>query len=189
MDDEKDLSRDENEEDRPPKDPKNGLYTVLSLLIFAVCYIGYRFISANISFVYALHEDTPGDQLRAAVCQQMDVTLPEGAELLYIRLHRNFDADRLYLSLALPDDMTEEDFAERFIPYRCGNTVVDERFTVYPQADRKADYIFGDQYVNIDDPLTACLIYEDNGRLIAVFSTDDYDKSISTLFDCEKIRM
>lgn len=180
----------DTDEERPPRDPKNGLYTVLSLLIFAVCYIGYRLISANITLVYALHEEAPHEQLRKAVYQQMDIGyMPEGAELMYIRLHRNFDEDRLYVSFSLPDDIDEEEFAERYIPYECGNTVIDERFAVYPEPDRKADYVFGDLYVNREDPLTSCLIYEDSGQRIAVFSTDKYDKNISSLFECDKIKV
>ncbi len=182
--------KENTDDERPPRDPKNGLYTVLSLFIFAVCYIGVRLISANITLVYALHEESPGEQLKTAVYQQMNIKeMPEGAELMYIRLHRNFDEDRLYMSFLLPYDLDEEDFADRYIPYECGNTVVDERFAVYTEPDRSTDYIFGNKYVSRENPLTSCIIYEDNGRKIAVFSTNDYDRNISTLFDCEKIAM
>lgn len=40
--DEVTVDTEENEEgQRPPVDPKNGLYTAISLIIFAVCYLGW----------------------------------------------------------------------------------------------------------------------------------------------------
>lgn len=48
----------ENDEDtRPPVDPKNKLYTFISLLIFAVLYIGWQIIKANVYFSSALYAD------------------------------------------------------------------------------------------------------------------------------------
>ena len=128
------------------------------------------------------------DQLKTAVYQQMEIPdLPSDMELIYIRLHHNFDDDRMYLAFTLPEDMDEETFAESFIPYQCGNTIVDQRFAVYPRPDANAHYVYGDMNVCIDDPLRSCLVYEEDGSTYAVYSRTDYDRGITALFDTEKI--
>ena len=178
------------EEGRPPRDPKNGLYTFLSVLICVTVSIAYKLISSRITLVYALFEPSPSDQLRTAVYDQMEMPdLPEDVSLMYIRLHRNFDKDRMYVAFELPYDTDEEDFSQRFIPYQCGNTVEDQRFAVYPDATANAHYVYGNMYVSVDDPFTSCLIYEEDGRKYAVYSSNDYDHGITTLFDTEKIRL
>ncbi|MBQ3919918.1 MAG: hypothetical protein II695_09600 [Oscillospiraceae bacterium] len=178
----------EDAEKRPPRDPKNGLYTFLSVLIFIAGTIIFRLVGDNITLVYALHEGDPGEQLKTAALRQLNIDrLPERSDVLYVRMHRNFDEDRLYLAVRLPDGTDEESFVEEYIPYQCGNPVTDERFAVYPEADAKAHYIFGDRYVSVDDPLTACIIYKENDETVAVFSSAEYDHNISQLFSAGKI--
>ena len=48
---------DNEDEGRPPVDPKNKLYTVISLLIFAVLYAGWYFIKDNFTLTYALYAE------------------------------------------------------------------------------------------------------------------------------------
>ena len=158
---------DNEDEGRPPVDPKNKLYTVISLLIFAVLYAGWYFIKDNFTLTYALYANSLTESQMAQVMNELELTeLPEGAELSYARMHRNFDSDTLYAEFRLPDGFTEdEDFAEVLIPYEYGNVAEDERFTVYPTPDMNADFVYGG----------------DDGTY-ALFRTDDCDPSVKTAF-------
>ncbi len=175
---------DKEDEGRPPVDPKNKLYTVISLLIFAVLYAGWYFIKDNFTLTYALYADSLTESQMAQVMNELELSeLPEGAELSYARMHRNFDSDTLYAEFRLPDGFTEdEDFAEALIPYEYGNVAEDERFTVYPTPDMNADFVYGDSYVCIDNPMKSCLIYEGDDGTYALFRTDDCDPSVKTAF-------
>lgn len=170
---------DRDEGDRPPVDPKNKLYTVISLLIFAVLYAGWYFIKDNFTLTYALYADSMSAEQLSLIERELEADIPEGAELEYARLHRNFDSDMLYASFRLPQDITDdENFADSLIPYRYGDVDADRQFTVYPDADMTVDYVYGDNYVCVDDPMKSCLIYEDNGETYALFRTNKYDSSV-----------
>lgn len=184
MSDEIKPAADNDDEGRPPVDPKNKLYTVISLLIFAVLYAGWYFIKENFTIAYALYADTLSEAQMTQVMNELELSkLPEGAELSYVRLHRNFDSDTLYAEFRLPDGFTEnDDFAQELIPYEYGNIAEDERFTVYPTPDMNADFVYGNSYVCIDDPLKSCLIYEGDDGTYALFRTDDYDPAVKAAF-------
>ncbi len=171
-------SSENNDEGRPPADPKNKLYTVISLLIFAVLYVGWYFIKDNFVFTYALYTENLNQEQLLIIERELQAEIPEGAELQFARLHRNFDSDMLYAAFLLPEGIEEnENFADEMIPYQYGNVVRDERFTVYPYADMTADYVYGDSYVCIDNPLRSCLIYKEDGNHYALFRTNEYDRS------------
>ena len=174
------------QDDRPPRDPNARLYTFLSLLIFAVCYIGWRLISQNIILSYALYEDTPSPELMENALSQAGLSgIPEGWELEYIRLHSGFDNDRLYICLSSEDDDIYS--APDMLPFDCGDPSEEMRFSVMPRADMEQRAVFGRMYTDISDPFRSCVIYED-GDIYALFCTSDYDKSIAKLFEGEKIR-
>lgn len=172
-------SADENDDEgRPPVDPNNKLYTVLSLLIFAVLYIGWNYLKSSVSFTYALYENDPSESCMAIVLREIDMDgLPDGFEVDYLRLNRGFDENAFYISLQLPEDMSEEDFLS-YIPYEYGNIIEDERFNIYPHDDMDAHYVFGNCYVCVEDPKKSCLIYEEDGRLNARFRTADYSEEV-----------
>ncbi len=177
----------DKDEGRPPRDPKNGLYTVLSILIFAVCYIGVKLVGANVALVYAVHETAPSAKLAAAAVEQFDAKeLSESGSLDYVRIHRNFDNDRLYLSFTLYCD-TEE--AAELVPFEYGDVTEEERFSVLSDGDMHEHPVIGDLYVNNRSPSMSCIIYEDEGNVHALLSTADYDKDIRFMFEGEKIKV
>ena len=88
----------------------------------------------------------------------------------------------LFKKLAFVGAFKDEDFAEVLIPYEYGNVAEDERFTVYPTPDMNADFVYGDSYVCIDNPMKSCLIYEGDDGTYALFRTDDCDPSVKTAF-------
>ncbi len=169
------------EESRPPVDPKNKLYTVISLLIFAVLYTGMEFLKANFTLSYALYDDMPSAENLTVILREIGMEqLPEGYSFRYARLHNNFDSNTLYIALSLPEDTEEPSEIEEYIPYSFGNIVEDERFTVYPDADMTAEYVYGNSYVCMDDPMESCLVYEDEDGYTAVFRVNDYDSKIKS---------
>lgn len=184
------------DEGRPPVDPNNKLYTFLSLLIFAVCYAAVQFIKQNVTLSYALYEDSPTAECVETVCGDIIGTnkLPAGCEVQYIRIHRNFDNNRIYMSVSLPvsenEDPDIEGLAKAFIPYDYGDILEDERFAVYPYPDMRADYVYGSSFVCINDPAKSCLIYEDGNGYTAVFIDLKYDSRVrEALSDSEKINV
>ena len=173
------------DEDRPPRDPKNGLYTFLSILIFVVCYAGIKLAGAHFSLTYALYEDVPSEELvrRSAEAFGAADTITQ-PDVDYVRIHRNFDNDRLYLSVSLGCD---EDEAAEMIPFEHGDPAEGDRYTILPTADMHERTVFGQLYVCSRDPSMYCIIYEDGDTVHALFSTAVYDKDIRLLFDGEKI--
>lgn len=178
----------ENEDEgRPPVDPNNKLYTFLSLLIFAVIYTAYQLISQNISLSYAVYEDDPSEASINAVLDAVGAEqLPEGCELQYMRMHRNFDGDTIYVSVSLPDDDEDsldlDELAAKYIPYRYGDGASDERFAVYPYADMTADYVYGNSYISVEDPSDSCIVFQDGDGYTAVFRTTKYDAHVRESF-------
>ena len=174
------------DEGRPPVDPHNKLYTVLSLLIFAVLYVGVQLFKANFTLSYALYSDIPDRGSLVTVLSEIGMSeVPEDCEFEYARMHKNFDSNLLYVSFALPEEIEgieeAEEFASGLVPYEYGNIAEDERFTLYPDPDMNALYVYGSSIVCIDDPLKRCIVYEDEDseRYKAVFLTDEYDKGIA----------
>ncbi len=86
----------DEDEGRPPVDPNNKLYTVISLLIFAVGYFGFHYIADNFSLESAYFIEAPAGDEAAAFAREIGWEyLPEGSEFLYARLHKNFDDNAL----------------------------------------------------------------------------------------------
>ncbi|MBQ5332587.1 MAG: hypothetical protein J6K92_04935 [Oscillospiraceae bacterium] len=175
----------DEDEGRPPVDPKNKLYTFLSLLIFAVLYFGWQLIKGNIYFSYALYTETFTPEEQAAVISEISMlSLPDDAELLYARLHRNFDGNCFYAAFSLPEGAEDnEEFPENIIPFPCGDPERDIRMTVYPNEGVVPDYVYGDCYVNIGDPRMSCMIYEEGGSYTAVFRISGYSGDIGRKLD------
>ncbi|WP_432649859.1 hypothetical protein [Huintestinicola sp.] len=165
---------------RPAPDPKNKLYTFLSLLIFAVLYIGWQLIKGHIYFSCALYSDDFSAEERAAVMSeipQFDTDLQ--AELKYARLHKNFDGSSFYAAFSLPTETAEdEELIEKLISFPCGDPEYDIRMTVYPDPDVIPDYVYGDSYVSTEDPKISCMVYSEGDSCTAVFRIADYSGDI-----------
>ncbi|MGN0637420.1 MAG: hypothetical protein ACI4J0_03525 [Huintestinicola sp.] len=175
---------------RPAADPKNKLYTFLSLLIFAVIYIGWQLIKGNIYFSYALYADDFSPEEQAAVIAELPQFDPQlQAELKYARLHKNFDGNCFYAAFSLPADISEdEELIDRLISFPCGDPGYDIRMTVYPDPDVIPDYVYGDCYVSTEDPKISCMIYSEGDSCTAVFRIADYSGDIGRrVGDWEKI--
>ena len=70
--------------------------------------------------------------------------------------------------LQLRSDLTEDE-----------RTALEDAVTT---PDMNADFVYGDSYVCIDNPMKSCLIYEGDDGTYALFRTDDCDPSVKTAF-------
>ncbi len=183
----------ENEDEgRPPVDPKNKMYTVISLLIFAVGYFLIGYVKDNITLAYALYNDNPSDEAVQMIASELKAeNISAECELEYIRLHHNFDNNTLYAAFSVIDDSEEiEQAAEKYIPYDYGDSHRDIRLTVYPYNDMVPQYVYGDKFVSIDDPSDSCFIYETAEGYTALFMSDDYSSDVYNAFEgIEKIKI
>lgn len=174
------------DEGRPPVDPHNKLYTVISLLIFAVLYFGWGYVKDNFTFRYSLFCDELTAESSAVITEEIfeNSTPPEEITLKFARYNKNFDRDSLYAAFELPESYFEdgtEDFAEKYLPFIAGDPEIDVRLTVFSRPDNVPDYVYGDSYVSIDDPNQSCMIYEQDGSYMAVFRLSGYDGIIISI--------
>ncbi|MCI5751209.1 MAG: hypothetical protein MR038_01825 [Oscillospiraceae bacterium] len=164
---------------RPPVDPRNGLYTFLSLLIFAVCYVGYHFISINFFTPYYLTKT----EFTAAEAQVLESTvnipLPENAVISYGKLGSGVDGDRLHIRYSGIGD--EEAFIES-APFDCIPVEEEVRVSIFRDETADVDYVFADTYTDSADPSYTLIIYEYGGTLCAEYIRSDYDKPIRNIF-------
>ncbi|MGN0692798.1 MAG: hypothetical protein ACI4K7_10660, partial [Oscillospiraceae bacterium] len=164
---------------RPPVDPRNGLYTFLSLLIFAVCYVGYHFISINFFTPYYLTK-TEFTQSEAQLLEStVNIPLPENAVISYGKLGSGVDGDRLHIRYSGIGD--EEAFIESAL-FDCISVEEDVRVSVFRDESADVDYVFADTYTDSADPTYTLMVYEYDGTLCAEYIRSDYDKSIRTVF-------
>ena len=165
------------DEGRPPVDPNNKLYTFISLLIFAVIYFGGGFIKDSLTLTKTLYSDKLSEADIAAVSSEMTELFGQWDKAPdYVRLHKNFDGNSLYIGFTMPHN--EDDTDEIAMPFPCGYPESDIRLTVYPEADAVPDYVYGDRYVCTDDPRITCMVYEEDDYVKAVFRIADYSGSM-----------
>lgn len=164
---------------RPPVDPRNGLYTFLSLLIFAVCYVGYHFVSINFFTPYYLTKT----EFTAAETQVLESTvnipLPENAVISYGKLGSGVDGDRLHIRYSGIGD--EEAFIES-APFDCIPVEEEVRVSIFRDETADVDYVFADTYTDSADPSYTLMVYEYGGTLCAEYISSDYDKPIRNIF-------
>lgn len=179
--------------DRPPVDPHNKLYTVITLLIFAVIYGGFQYLKANFTLETAYYDNSINEQQAEVFLSEIGMDeLPEGAELKYVRMHRNFDNDAVYIALSVNEDFESfDENADEYVRYEYARAEEGLRYTVYPMGDMNADYVYGNSYVSIENPGNSCLVYEEEDEsYTALYRVCDYSVAVSESFkDSEKINV
>lgn len=164
---------------RPPVDPRNGLYTFLSLLIFAVCYVGYHFITVNYFSPYYLTKTEFTVSEEELLESTFNIPLPENAVISYGKIGSGADGDRLHIRYSGIED--EEAFIES-AAFDCIPLEEEVRVSVFRDDTADVDYVFADTYTDSADPDCTIMIYEYEGELCAEYIRPDYDKSIRNVF-------
>lgn len=164
---------------RPPVDPRNGLYTFLSLLIFAVCYVGYHFVSVNLFSPYYLTKTEFTETEAQLLESTVNIPLPESAVISYGKIGSGVDGDRLHIRYS---GITDEEAFIESAPFDCIPLEEDVRVSVFRDETADVDYVFADTYTDSADPAYTLMVYEYDRTLCAEYIRSDYDKSIRTVF-------
>ncbi len=165
---------------RPAKDPKNALYTVITLALFAVIYVGWHFVSQELFAPYSktAFEFTP--EVADVLLKETNTPLPEGAELSMARMSSGTDNDLLRIIYKNIGDA--EAFAET-IGFSYGDILEEQRLSIFADETYNEKYVYADVYVNNDDPDFSCLIYDYDGTTYAEFRKTEYDPAVRSAFD------
>ena len=183
--DEVSVDTEENEdEQRPPVDPKNGLYTAISLIIFAVCYLGWMLISDSIDQSYSLYSESFNERETEIITDLMGYeAIPEGVTLQSARLNKGFDGNMLYINLSCGEVTESEDddtdVIAALLPFQSGDPERDVRYGIYvpDEEEIRMDYVYADSYVDISDPTNMCIVYEDGDETVIQLRISSYDSS------------
>ncbi len=181
----------EQQDTRPPVDPKNKLYTFWSILIFAACYSIYLLITNTASAEYSLYNDCFTDTELSIIEDVLDYdNMPDEITVKSARLNKGFDGNMLYIELvcslsldSFDEDEDDESSIADYLPFTSGDAIEDERFAIYISTDDfRVDYVYADEYVDIINPSRMCIVYEYNGETIIQLRTTDYTSAIEKAF-------
>lgn len=157
----------------------NVIYTVISVLIFALLYGVWHFAEAKLFRDYSM--TVSGDRLSE---EQLDIAADFSGiswdKVDHIRLDRtdgNTSAVICFRETGAP-----EDFADMAIMYEYGDISEDIRTEIYPYGNSVPEYVFADSYVNIDDPSRYCLVYSYNGENFAEYHSGTVSSEFAALF-------
>lgn len=164
---------------RPPVDPRNGLYTFLSLLIFAVLYAGYHLISFNFFTPYTVTLTEFTEEQTAVLCEAVKTPLPDGAQLSYARLSRMTDNDNLYVRYSgIPD---EDKFLES-VGFEYYPADSEERIAVFRDETADVDYVYSQIFYCTEGGDLKLRLYEYESTKYAEFVFSDYGKPQRRVF-------
>lgn len=171
---------------RPPVDPKNGLYTFLSLLIFAVLYAGYHLISFNFFTPYTVTLTEFTEEQTAVLCDAVRTPLPDGAQLSYARLSRFTDNGNMYVRYGGIAD--EEKFLEA-VGFEYYPADEEERIPVFRDETADTGFVYAKIFYCTEGGDLKLRLYELEDVKYAEFVFSDYTKEERRVFkDGEKIR-
>lgn len=185
----------ENEEEiddefgpRPPVDPKNKLYTFLSLLIFAACYAGYQFISSHYSYRSVMYQSMPQSEELAVMMEEAGIgRLPEGCLFSYARLNKRVDNGYYYAAIILPEDITDMeiacDYARELLPYETSEVLYEQQFELYTDANMNPRELTGCIISDSADEDNCGMVFEEYGRFCLVIRTDEYSSELKNAFE------
>ena len=179
-----DAEKNENEPERHVEPRRNNvIYTVLSVLIFALIYGIWHFAQTKLFRDYSMI--VGGDMLTE---EQLDIAADFSGvswdKIDHIRLDRVGGKTSAVICYC----ETGEDFADTAIMYEYGDIAEDIRTEIYPHGNDVPEYVFADSYVDIENPARYCLLYSYNGENFAEYHSDNVSSEFSALFmGAEKI--
>lgn len=140
---------------------QNALYTIISIALFFLLYFGGGQVIKLINRPYYTILTDISAESSARMFEYAGVD-GQGLTIENARLDKAQDGYSVLILFSGLD--SEEKFAENGITFEYGDLVEDVRIEFLPYEDNPghAEYAFGNQYVDIDNP----------GRLISVFKFD-----------------
>ncbi|MGN0587219.1 MAG: hypothetical protein ACI4JF_08030 [Oscillospiraceae bacterium] len=157
----------------------NVIYTVISVLIFAMIYGVWHFAQTKLFRDYSM--TVSGSELSA---EQLDIAADFSGiswdRIDHIRLDKT--NGKTSAVICFRETGAPEDFADMAIMYEYGDIAEDIRTEIYPYGNGVPEYVFADSYVNIDDPSRYCLVYSYNGEDFAEYHSDTVSSEFAALF-------
>lgn len=174
---EKEIDNQNENEIRPYKHNKkqNAIYTIISVAIFFVLYYGAKNVTAfiNREYFYTLNSfELTGEQL-TIVEDYTKIKLDENASVDFARYDKMSDSK--IITIRYKNISDKDLFIENNIFYEYGNVVTDYRYQTVT-----GEYVYGDSYVNIENPAVYCILYEIDGDFYAEFKSDEITTEIMT---------
>lgn len=177
---------------RPKPDPKNGLYTFLSLLIFAVLYVGVNFAKDNFFVPYTKTLTEFTERNITILNSEIDYEIMTDYDISYAKLISGTGDDYLTVRYEIDsEEKFEELISEDFV---CETDIngenLAERVQVFENETMDTDFIYGVTYASSVYPELTLRIFEKDKKYYAEFVKKDYDKSVKSAFgECEKVKI
>lgn len=162
------------------KEPKINyvIYTIISILLFAVLYTGVQ-IAKNMLFRdYTITVD--GNSITSeqadSIRSYTNFDFENIEQLVLTRENNVFSAEILYNT----GDYTS--FAEDYENYAEDDSDGENRLAVYPYGNSVPEYVYSRYFVNADTPDMCCYVYEYGGENYLKLTFEDIPDSIKQIF-------
>lgn len=149
---------------------QNALYTVISIALFFVLYFGGKsiMVQVNRSYTVYLYPENITAETSRMMFDISGLSAENGLRVENARLSKY--ADGHTASVLFSEFDSEESFAESCILFEYGDPVEDLRIEFFPYDPAYAEYAFGTQYVDIDDPSRSVSVFEFEDALYALYT-------------------
>lgn len=165
----------------PIHEPKQNyvIYTVISIMLFVVLYSCWKFVVPKIFRDYTMSVN--GDSLTAEQLETLrkstEIDCDNISEAVFQHTNGKTSVIIYYNNIE-----NEEDFTENCINFEYGDPEEDVRSEIYPYGNGVPEYVYGNRYVNIQDPGVSCLVYEYDGNFYAKYRSSDVNTEITAIF-------
>ena len=168
------------------KEPKINyiIYTIISILLFAVSYTGVQIAKHALFRDYTITVDGSSitSEQAESIKKYTNLDFENIEQLILTRENNAFSAEILYNT----GDYTS--FAEDYENYAEDDSDGEKRLAVYPYGNSVPEYVYSRYFVNADAPDMRCYVYEYGGENYLKLTFEDIPDSIKHIFsEHEKI--
>lgn len=168
------------------KEPKINyiIYTIISILLFAVSYTGVQIAKHALFRDYTITVDGSSitSEQAESIKKYTNLDFENIEQLILTRENNSFFAEILYNT----GDYTS--FAEDHENYAEDDSDGENRLAVYPYGNSVPEYVYSRYFVNADAPDMRCYVYEYGGENYLKLTFEDIPDSIKQIFsEHEKI--
>lgn len=170
----------ENSEEEYHKEPKQNyiIYTIISILLFAVLYAGVQFAKNLIFRDYTITvkgNDITSEQFEI-IREHTEFDFYNIEQMILTKENNSFSAEILY------NTGDYDSFAEDHETYVEADAGEDYRIAVYPYGNSVPEYVYSRYFVNADTPDMYCYFYEYGGDNYVKLIFEDVPDSIRIIF-------
>ncbi len=168
------------------KEPKQNyvIYTIVSILLFAVLYAGLQFGKTMIFRDYTI--DVKGTDLTAeqleVVNNSVEIDFAKLEQLTFVKKNNDISVEILYNAGGYSD------YAEENESYVKDDSKEEYRLEIFPYGNSVPEYVYADYYVNAEYPDRTCYLYEYNDNNYILFSLNSVSLELKAVFaDFDKL--